>query len=736
MSSLFKSQKIILIVGALVFSCVGICQEAAGPESVQSSAPKDEPIPKLPQAAPPLPIEIENDEPAVFQQEGLKTQPKVLEQQKVEDQPMVLMDQSKPDFIPLFFEPERNGVVYAHQEIEFDLTNPLILRVGPLAVTAAGVGMRMSRETGEFFEIEFGLDLQTRYANMYMISFQWPVELVPDGVIELFNDQGEVLWRREANEEQVTEWKNFVTGDAGAVISADAKDGKKKSGKTRVGIERLKLVGHDQSSYGLFGKEIFDIPVWKIEEPFRFCVTKDAPEGRLAICSKRYRFIRKGGRYWVVSESKTVVPKVLVNDKPVTLKGSAVFVDDKKPIKFAALMGNGTYFEFVSFPKRITVVDMVLNDETNQVEVIGYGPPPLGPIERIERHAKDYWDFLNFAPTIGDFRKFWKATFPAQGGSLFLRGYGGAPFKQPFIFDKLPRKSVRPRIHIKSPRSTYARTVKLKGETTAPAIVTSKEENAKNSSGTEFQWQYLARNRGEMNSAEIFVKDGNQTYRAFHEIYKGYPREISTRLTGVLSNNLELVLLGEIATQWWFERLLWWDNTQYSLQRWGVAAKYFKALAAIGGSKDGQSLIRLDVANIDLKYRLTPGIWARDPTLGIMLDAQQVQIEDFKAQMAGVGVLWARSMPKFFDSIFNIVPFMRYPKWVDVEAIYYPLALSKSTRLGVNMSVNFHGKVLWTERFFGEAGFGLKVFQFDDLVERKAIALAVAYGTIGLGYNF
>ena len=51
----------------------------------------------------------------------------------------------------------------------------------------------------------------------------------------------------------------------------------------------------------------------------------------------------------------------MVNDKPVTLKGSAVFIDDKKPIKFAALMGNGTYFEFVSFPKRITVVDMVLN---------------------------------------------------------------------------------------------------------------------------------------------------------------------------------------------------------------------------------------------------------------------------------------------------------------------------------------------------------------------------------------
>lgn len=712
--------------------------ETAAPVAAEAAAPVAEPLPLLPPAPAPaeLPPEVETDEPAVFQQEAFK-RPKKLEVQKVEEQKAVLMEKNKPDYIPLFFDPGKNGVIYAHQEIEYDLTNPLILRIGPLDVTAAGVVMRMSRETGEFTEVEFGLEMQKRLANMYMISFQWPVDLIPDGAIELFSDEGKVLWRKEGNEEQIAAWRDYVSTETEKRGAPEAGDEKKEeSEQARVGAYRLKITGHDQSSYGLFGKDIFDIPVWKITEPFRFCVTKDAPEGRIALCSKRYRFVRKGGRYHVIAESKNVVPKVMVNDKPVTLKGSAVFIDAQKPIKFAALMGNGTYFEFVSFPKRITVVDMVLNEETNQVEVIGFGPPPIGPIERIQRHGKDYWDFLNFQATIGDFRQFWKANFPAQGGALYLRGYGGAPFKQPFVFERLPRKTTRPRIHNLSPKSTYSRTVTVRGETTAPVSVQSAEESAKSTTPTEFEWEFLARTRGEMNASEILVKDGDYTFRAFHEIYKGFPRELSTRLTGVVTNNLELVILGEIAFQWWWEKLLAWDHAKWSHQRWGMNAKYFQALAAVGGKSDGQSLIKLQVATGDLKYRLTPGVWGRDHTLGLSANVQHVVIEEYQAQMGGVGVFWARSMPRIFDRIFNIVPFMRYPKWVDMEAILYPLPLSAKNQLGLNAAVNFHGKIMWSERFFGEAGFGLKMFQFNDLAEQKSVGLAVAYGTVGLGLNF
>jgi hypothetical protein len=246
----------------------------------------------------------------------------------------------------------------------------------------------------------------------------------------------------------------------------------------------------------------------------------------------------------------------------------------------------------------------------------------------------------------------------------------------------------------------------------------------------------MARKRGQLNASEILIKDGEHTFRAFHDVYKGFPRELSGRFTGVLSNNLEIVFLGEVAAQWWLERLLWWEHRKYSFQRWGMNARYFQSLAAIGGREDGQSLLKLQVLTGDLKYRLTPGIWARDHTLGLTANAQHVVIDKYQATMGGLGMFWARSMPRFFDDIFNIVPFMRYPKWVDVEGILYFVPLSPRNQLGVNTAVNFHGKILWTQRFFGEGGFGLKVFQFNDLDEGKAVGLAVAYGTVGLGLNF
>jgi hypothetical protein len=56
-----------------------------------------------------------------------------------------------------------------------------------------------------------------------------------------------------------------------------------------------------------------------------------------------------------------------------------------------------------------------------------------------------------------------------------------------------------------------------------------------------------------------------------------------------------------------------------------------------------------------------------------------------------------------------------------------------------SLAFNFHGKVQWTPSFFGEAGFGLKNFAWDDQTvgtRGTAVRVAIAYGTVGLGYTF
>jgi hypothetical protein len=92
---------------------------------------------------------------------------------------------------------------------------------------------------------------------------------------------------------------------------------------------------------------------------------------------------------------------------------------------------------------------------------------------------------------------------------------------------------------------------------------------------------------------------------------------------------------------------------------------------------------------------------------------------------------------------------------VDLEFIYYPVPASVGyqavnpwttfngrTGLG-NWALNFHGKVMWTDRFFGEAGFGMKNWDFyreftdtNGLFQRQGVLLFTVYATVGLGYNF
>ena len=109
--------------------------------------------------------------------------------------------------------------------------------------------------------------------------------------------------------------------------------------------------------------------------------------------------------------------------------------------------------------------------------------------------------------------------------------------------------------------------------------------------------------------------------------------------------------------------------------------------------------------------------------------------------MNGVGIFWARSMPKGFDEFLNVLPWMRYPKWVDVEFLYYLTSSAPNSTLvgGDNTSLNFHGKLMWTNNFFGEAGFGIKRLhwvQYFSATDQKDFFFTSVYGTVGIGLSF
>ncbi len=670
----------------------------------------------------------------------------------------------------MMFSPRKNGVRLEQQRIDFDLTKETVLRIGPYLLDETSVSMQVTREVGEFFDLEFGLATERKVGPIYVISFSWPVDYIATGTLEIIDDKGRSIWHRGVTAEDTAQWhglleeqnnnelfirhqKEFETAVQGEKAKGNLEELKKKLQLAHP--QKLSQI-HQGSVYGLSHKGFFEIPIVQMTEPFRFCLSQDEVNSRLAVCSRRYQFERVGGRYNLAKTVRESVPRVLINDKQVNNKGSAIFLQNDIPIKFSAVLKNGAYFEFISHPKEISVVDMVRSADRKTIEIIGYGETPMAQINESTYADTVHGGLLNFMPTIGDLKKYWQVSLPVETPYIYLKGVGGAPFRQSFNFNNIPPETARTKLLDKTPKSTYGSHLWVKG-TVTPDMQLSADGGVmvERTSPTEFRWALPTPEKGVYNTGILNVNDGHEIWRTQFDIFRGYPFEFSARLSGVVTSDFTLILLGEVAGQYWFEDIFGWQNFKYSNQRWGVAAKYFNAMTGTSNTitKPGVTNLReLQVANFDLKYRLSPGVWGRDPTVGAILSGQtitygfddpgdQVPHVTYKIPVVGAGVFWARSMPKIFDDFFNILPILRYPKWVDWEFLYYPFALQAHQKSNGIFSMNFHGKIQWTKRFFGEMGFGLKNFSFDDTTSADTLRqlhsqLLLAYGTLGLGFNF
>ncbi|MGE3760471.1 MAG: hypothetical protein AB7H97_22085, partial [Pseudobdellovibrionaceae bacterium] len=245
-------------------------------------------------------------------------------------------------------------------------------------------------------------------------------------------------------------------------------------------------------------------------------------------------------------------------------------------------------------------------------------------------------------------------------------------------------------------------------------------------------------------------------YVAHYEVYRGSFFDIGVRLSGALAkteSGTEMLLIGEGSIAFWPENILGWDNHYVSRQRWGFTGRFFQSFssASIASSGDSEARaqlnkIKLVSNNFDVRYRFTPGVWGRDETWGALAGLSDQQVFAYKARFLGVGFFWARSMPQIFDNIFNIIPYLRYPKFVDLDFTYYPTALSTGTTPLLNFILNFHGKIMWTKSFYGEAGFGwrwtnfhsMQNAQYDEkgVLRGRGVTFISAYGLAGLGYSF
>lgn len=625
----------------------------------------------------------------------------------------------------LYFDQVDNGLILPPMELDYDLTlqQGKVLRIGNLGFSERSFFFAvqpLGKTHPKLSQVVSGGD-----SGKYVLAMAWPEKLFNAGTLEMISRTGTVLWKHTFTEEDRKAWKEKLDKWRKQLI---------EQGVPAKEVARAGIFG---TQFAIEDLEASGAPFWGQKESFRFCLTQTEGRGQTKMCSQRYG-AKSSGRNVMMGKIKMepVPARVLVQNENAPLKASVPVAADM-PTAFYAELVTGESYEFVAQPNKLELMDIADTKKTNVLRIVGYETRPT--THSVVLNPDQYGTFtkmIGFESTIGDPRKFWAAAIKKEDPKVYLPGQGGGIFKQKFDLSEIPRRQARVYLDKRTPTGTYIDGVKLAGRKQPTARVTSDQLSVQEDSKdpAHFTWNFKAAERGQMNRSYLTVEFEGKQYRSYLEVYKGFPRELSARFIGVQSSGTFL-MLGEVAYSQWFEGILGSTNYWLSRQRWGFSAKYFQSFTDLSVGTSGEKA-PLKVATVDLKYRATPGLWGRDETVGVMASYQDVTFGDLKAPMLGVGGFWARSMPRGFDNLLNYIPFMRYPKWVDMEFIYYMSSMKSSVTLDSSMSLNFHGKVLWTDRWFGEAGFGMKRYAFKDSDLNQKAELNTFYGTIGLGLNF
>lgn len=634
--------------------------------------------------------------------------------------------------VPMRFAILGDGVEQLPLEFVYDLEDRKSLRIGETTLNnetfylAVGTLTELTPEVAPYVE-----ELESRST---MLLIRWPLALISAGSIEAVGTSGRILWSARIRSQDVLSWTNRLDEIRQRMLERRSKEEIEKNAffATTLGFANFSQVAEK---------------FLNTNESFRFCISRKDEHGHSRICTPYWSFARRQRRKLIERNPEPErVPRVIAYQKRAPLKGKKIFATSTV-MQFLAELSNGLIYEFVSRPPQIDIVEIV-STEGDTAKVVGFGGSPalnakiLNPMKESFLTRVFFWQ-----PTIGDDRVYWEAPLSRANPVLYFQGPGGGLFRQAFRIERLPREQARPYLHGRTPVATYVDGAWLRVLQAPETKISTQEIEITPDARVEdeLHWSFGASLRGEMNRAHVLVEDQGQKFKAFYEMYKGHPREISLRSSVVVGTSP--FFNGEGAFGYWFEDLFGWTNYYLSRHRWGLFLKYFRSITPFSLTPYSGTLTSLTA---DLKYRLTPGLWNRDETWGLLIGYNTVEFEIINAKELGFGFFWARSMPKGFDDLFNLIKYFRYPKWVDLEFIYYPVALNPNEvslrlvpgqRAWGNWALNFHGKMFFNPSWFMEGGFGVRsaaiVQETPQRSNKREFANFIAiYGTVGFGYQF
>ncbi len=617
--------------------------------------------------------------------------------------------------IPLLFAPEDNKIGLRSPQIKWEMVNGKAINFGGLTVDGT--------------KIEFKLSQQSKKSGFFggggkstTISFGWPTKMVKPGQLEVLDAVDKVLWSYDVRDHDVDLWQRQFRSN-----------------------EKSPLLEHRESMIGFADVNLKSFPFLTSQTPFKYCLRNATAENEnIRICSPLYSVVQNGNLLSIKVKKSSLAGGVRVEKVDVGERGIVTFPAGKA-INVVIRFASGANIEFRARPPVITLLDMVGSRDGTQIILVGRGTKPMGKIKDLIVPSTSLWAETGVGREV-----VWQMIVSQEYPLVRALAAWHIPFTYLFKFKKLPNEEDRVFISSRTAEGTYINGTTIHGYAPSGSSVTSRESSVKTKNDNLFNWTFLARDTGQLNHSRLLIskgKEGDQQWVSHYELYRTYASEASLRLTGLISADQKIILLGEIAAGHWFENLLLMDNYYLSNQRWGLNAKYFRSLASVATS-DG-AISTFNSLTADARFNLTPGLWNRDQLVGLIFGVQHLEYTQTgkdqsgvsqtfvgDSELMGVGLYWARTMPKIFDDVFNFVWLLRHPKYVDVDFIYYPLSLTPNIDPGTTFNLNIHGKVFITKEFFAEAGMSVKGMGISDNTTGASPDSIFASGTGGLGYIF
>lgn len=685
-------------------------EEATAPE-LESDDPDLAPV-NLPDVPPPPPETVPTDPSAMTappsESEG-KTAPVLGGQtaEKAQGAKSAKGSYSRP----LLFAPQDNGITFTSPQIKWNLTGGNRINLGGLTFDAASIRITLDQVRRDKVARRYR---ESRSSSVVTnVSFQWPSIMSRTGRISAETEKGKVIWANDINEEKRADWLSNLKDDDEKILRA-----------------------HYKNSWGILDIDP-NAAFLKNGTRFRFCLSRVVTaDERIRICSNLHVTTRTGETIKVQSIDENKTPNVFIGKDRIGVRATVNFPEDRK-IDVRVQFRSGATVALSSRPLQVQFLDVVLSSDKETIILTGRGPKPLGKVKDLQVPPNHFWSATGI-----ETQTIWQLSIPRDPPTLRVLGAWNVPFTYLINYEALPSEQDRVYINTRTGSGTYVDGARIRVLSPQGAKLRTSEIRVQNLPGggkNEYRWNFAADDQGKNNKSQITIVGRGENAKdwvAHYQLYRGFPYEVSGRLTGIVSADLETVVMGEVAAGAWFERIFGMDSYYLSERRWGMNARYFRALQSFKFSPDAEALSAFAVSNIDLRYNLIPGIWNRDELFGLTLGSQMIDLGGLNANLGGIGAYWARTMPRIFDDIFNILPFLRYPKYVAMEFTYYPMSFSNEVTPGATYNLNFHGKLFWSPRFYGEAGFGIKQFNYVYKPSQSDVLVGTAYGTIGLGVIF